>query len=88
MAAEWTRSTGVGGTTRLDEMNKKEINPAIAITIIVAIVVIGVGAFWFATNPSPGKVDLSTKTQADLEDLDPPKPGQPGYRERLTDPPK
>lgn len=66
---------------------KNGINPAVGWTVVVvAVVAIVAGFFWF-TSPRTEKLDVTKVTPEQLEDRDPPKRGQPGYRERTTDPP-
>jgi hypothetical protein len=69
-------------------MKGKEINPTVAASVVIGIIVLGGAIFWFSTNSNPPKVDLSKQTKAQIEDWDPPKPGQPGYRERIDEAPK
>ncbi|MBL8059537.1 MAG: hypothetical protein JNK63_02345 [Chthonomonas sp.] len=65
-------------------MQKKELHPA-AIWGAIGLLVVIIGGWFFAsTRESTEMVDPKT---VDLKDEDPPRPGQPGYRERLTDPP-
>ena len=62
---------------------KKELPQGAVIGAIVLVVVI-VGAWFFmSTRESTEKIDLKT---VDMKDEDPPRPGQPGYKERTTDP--
>ena len=62
---------------------KKELPQGAVIGVIVLVVVI-VGAWFFmSTRESTEKIDLKT---VDMKDEDPPRPGQPGYKERTTDP--
>lgn len=68
-------------------MKKKEIDPKVAAIVVVAIVGLAIGGFVLATSNQGPPVDLKTVTKEQIEDPDPPKPGQPGYRERITDPP-
>ncbi len=66
-------------------MKDKAVHPAVL--VLVGLVVVGVIAgFVMSMNPRPKQVDLTKVTKADLEDRDPPHRGQPGYRERTTDP--
>jgi len=66
-------------------VKNKEVNPVVLVVVGVVLVALCVGA-WMSMNPNPQKVDLTKVTKEDIEDRDPPKPGQPGYRERITDP--
>ena len=62
---------------------KKELPQGAVIGAIVLVVVI-VGAWFFlSSRESTEKIDLKT---VDMKDEDPPRPGQPGYQERTTDP--
>lgn len=68
---------------------KKELSPGIIIAII-GVVVVGIAAFFiFGGGGGAGteKVDLKKLDPKDLRDEDPIRRGQPGYRERTTDPP-
>ncbi|MBX3111164.1 MAG: hypothetical protein KF857_04075 [Fimbriimonadaceae bacterium] len=66
-------------------MKTTEVKPIVLVLVGVVVVAVVVG-FFISQNPQPKQVDLSKVTKADLEDRDPPKRGQPGYRERTTDP--
>lgn len=67
---------------------KNPLNP-IVVYVIIGLVVVGIGIFiWRSTDAAPQQVDLTKVTKEELEDADPPKRGQPGYRERITDPPQ
>ncbi|MBW7929132.1 MAG: hypothetical protein H3C58_13820 [Fimbriimonadaceae bacterium] len=67
---------------------KSQLSPVV-VWVIIGLVVVVAGFFvWRATDPPAQKVDLTKVTKEDLEDPDPPKRGQPGYRERITDPPQ
>ncbi len=63
---------------------KKEIPQGAVIGAIGLVVVIVAAWFFLGTQAPTGKVDLQ---EVDLKDEEPLKPGQPGYRERTTDPP-
>jgi flagellar basal body-associated protein FliL len=66
---------------------KKELSPA-AVWSIIAILVVGAAvAFWWFTTPHVKAETKTAATREEMEDPDPPKRGQPGYRERITDPP-
>ncbi|MCW5941261.1 MAG: hypothetical protein KIS66_03460 [Fimbriimonadaceae bacterium] len=66
---------------------KNPLNPAVVWAIIVAVVLVAGVSIWLATRTNTQPVDLTKVTKEQLEDPDPPKRGQPGYRERITDPP-
>ena len=66
-------------------MKNKEVNPTVLVVVGLLLVAVCVGIF-MSMNPAPQKLDLTKVSKEDLEDRDPPKRGQPGYRERLTDP--
>ncbi|HRK22761.1 MAG TPA: hypothetical protein PLX06_13180 [Fimbriimonadaceae bacterium] len=68
-------------------MKDNAINPVVGWSIVAVLVVLAVVGFFYFTNPKPDQVDLTKISKEDLEDRDPPKRGQPGYRERITDPP-
>lgn len=65
-------------------MKNKEIPPAAFIGAIVLLLLIVGGWYFMSTRESTQKIDLKT---VDTKDEDPPRPGQPGYRERTTDAP-
>jgi nitrogen fixation-related uncharacterized protein len=66
---------------------KKEIHPGVLVAVI-ALVAIGIGAAFFISSSQSGqKVDLKSIDPRDLRDDEPIRRGQPGYRERITDPP-
>ncbi len=69
-------------------MKNVSISPGAGWAIIAVLVAAAAAGFWYFTSPSPGKVDVSKYTRGEIEDEDPPKRGQPGYRERITDPPQ
>jgi hypothetical protein len=66
---------------------KKEINPAIFFAVI-AVIVIGAAAFYFVGGGggAGGQVDVKQLDPKDLKDEEPPRRGQPGYRERIDQP--
>lgn len=66
---------------------KNSISPGLGWTIVAVVVVLAGVGYWYFSSPRPAPVDLSKVTQEQLEDKDPPHRGQPGYRERTTDPP-
>lgn len=66
----------------------KEIPPAVFIGVIVFLVVVVVGWFSLTQFRSVTPLKVSQLDPKDLADEDPPKRGQPGYRERTTDPPR
>lgn len=68
-------------------MNLKEISPAVAGGVIVALLLLAGLAYYMMTTPQTKPFDVTKATKADLEDASPPRPGQPGYRERITDTP-
>ncbi|MCC6686982.1 MAG: hypothetical protein IT205_08330 [Fimbriimonadaceae bacterium] len=65
-------------------MGKKELHPAAVWGAIGLLVVLIGGWFYMSTKGSSEMVD---KTKVDMKDEDPPRPGQPGYRQRTTDAP-
>lgn len=67
---------------------KKEVSPAVLIVVIVVALVILVGGGLLATGSLGGPKPVSPKelSPEELRDDDPPRRGQPGYRERTTDP--
>lgn len=68
-------------------MKDNSISPTVGWSIVAVLVVLAVVGFFYFTSPRPEEVDLTKVTPEQLEDRDPPRRGQPGYRERITDPP-
>lgn len=66
---------------------KNTISPGIGWAIVAVVVVLAGAGYWYFSSPRPESLDVTKVTQEQLEDRDPPKRGQPGYRERTTDPP-
>ena len=66
---------------------KKEIDPKVGFGIGGAILLLLILVGYFALNRGPAKIDVSNVPVAERADADPIHPGQPGYRERITDPP-
>ncbi len=66
---------------------KKELNPVVVIVAIVVVLAGIVAAVVMNGNAGTQKVDVKKIDPADLRDAEPIKRGQPGYRERITDPP-
>ncbi len=65
---------------------KKEIHPGVFIAVLVLLIGGAVVAFMMSGGASTQKVDVKSLDPAELRDEDPPKRGEPGYRERTTDP--
>lgn len=68
---------------------KKEVSPAVMIAIIVVALILIVGGGLVATGTIGGggqKVNPADLSPEELRDDDPPRPGQPGYQQRTTDP--
>lgn len=68
-------------------MKNASLSPTAVWSILIVLVVAAAVGFWYFTSPTPQKVDLTQVKPEQLEDKDPPHRGQPGYRERITDPP-
>lgn len=68
-------------------MKDNSISPAVGWSIVAVLVILVVAGFFYFTAPKTEPLDLSKVTKEQIEDPDPPKRGQPGYRERITDPP-
>lgn len=68
-------------------MKNATLSPAAGWSIVAVLVVLVVAGFFYFTAPKTEPLDLSKVTPEQLEDKDPPHRGQPGYRERTTDPP-
>ncbi|MBX3115537.1 MAG: hypothetical protein KF836_13305 [Fimbriimonadaceae bacterium] len=65
---------------------KKEIHPGVIAAVLVLLVGGVIAFFVMSGSPSTEKVDLKTLDPKSLEDPEPIKRGQPGYKERTTDP--
>jgi len=68
---------------------KKEVSPAVMIAIIVVALILIVGGGLVATGSVGGggkPVSPADLSPEELRDADPPRPGQPGYQQRTTDP--
>jgi len=68
-------------------MKNATLSPAVGWSIVAVLVILVVGGFFYFTSTKTEPLDLSKVTKEEIEDPDPPKRGQPGYRERTTDPP-
>jgi hypothetical protein len=66
---------------------KKEIDPKLAFVGLGLVVVLVSAFFFIRSSQQPAQVDVKNLPREEIEDVDPPKRGQPGYRERITDPP-
>lgn len=65
---------------------KQEVKPGIVIAI-VAVLVLGVAAYFiFGGGGQPDVIDIKKIDPKILRDDPPPRRGEPGYRERTTDP--
>ncbi|MFM9873001.1 MAG: hypothetical protein ACKVQS_05995 [Fimbriimonadaceae bacterium] len=65
---------------------KKEIPAGVLIAVLVLVVGGVIAFFMMQSGLQSDKVDLKTLDAKSLEDPEPPKRGQPGYKERTTDP--
>jgi len=65
---------------------KKEIHPGVIVAVIVLILAVVVGIFMTTSNQGTEKVDIKQLDPKSLEDGEPIKRGEPGYKERTTDP--
>lgn len=65
---------------------KKEIHPGVLIAVLVLVVGGVVAFFMMQNNTATEKVDIKSLDPKSLEDPEPIKRGQPGYKERTTDP--
>jgi hypothetical protein len=65
---------------------KKEVHPGVIAAILVVVVGGVIAFFMFKGNPPSEKVDVKKLDAKSLRDPEPPKRGQPGYKERTTDP--
>lgn len=65
---------------------KKEIHPAVIVAAIVLLVGGVIAFFMMSGNAPTEKVDIKTLDPESLKDPEPVKRGQPGYKERTTDP--
>jgi predicted nucleotidyltransferase len=66
---------------------KKEIHPGVFIAVLVLLIGGAIVAFMMSGGGSDTKkVDVKSLDPASLLDEEPPKRGEPGYRERTTDP--
>lgn len=65
---------------------KKELHPGAIIAALVLVIGAAVGIFMMSGGGSTEKVDVTTLDPKSLEDPEPVKRGQPGYKERTTDP--
>ena len=65
---------------------KKEIHPGVFIAVLVLLIGGAVVAFMMSGAGATDKVDIKTLDPSEFKDEDPPRRGEPGYRERITDP--
>jgi hypothetical protein len=65
---------------------KKEIHPAVIAAVLVLVVGAAIAFFVLKGSPGTEKVDVKTLSPESLQDEPVPKRGQPGYKERTTDP--
>lgn len=65
---------------------KKEIHPGFTIAALVLVVGVAIGFFVMNSGGATKKVDVYSLDREDLRDPEPVKRGQPGYKERTTDP--
>lgn len=65
---------------------KKEIHPGVIAAVLVLVIGGAIAFFMTRGNPPTEKVDLKTLDPKSLADPEPIKRGQPGYKERTTDP--
>ena len=69
-------------------MKGKEISPVAAGGVIVGILAVaGIAYMVFTNQAAPKPVDIKNIPPGTNFDPNPKMPGQPGYRERTTDPP-
>ena len=66
---------------------KQDINPKMAIAVVGVILAVVAGGYYFATSKAVPQKTVTGIPVEQLEDKDPPKRGQPGYRQRTTDEP-
>lgn len=65
---------------------KKEIHPGV-IAAVAVLLIGGLIAFFMSQGSAPSeKVDVKTLDPQSLRDPEPIKRGEPGYKERTTDP--
>jgi len=65
---------------------KKEIHPGVIVAVLVLLVGGAIAIFMMSGSTSSEKVDLKSLDPKSLEDPEPIRRGQPGYKERTTDP--
>lgn len=67
---------------------KKEINQPVVIGILVVLAILLVGGFIVANGGIGGQppVKASDLSPEELRDDEPPRRGQPGYKERIDEP--
>ena len=68
-------------------MNAKDIDPKVAVGVIAAIVIVAGTVYWMSGSVSSKKVEVTAPPTGEGFDPTPIRPGQPGYRQRTTDPP-
>lgn len=66
---------------------KKELPTGLIIAAVIALLAIVTFVFIKQTSAPSDKVDVRKLDPKDLKDEDPVRRGQPGYQERITDPP-
>ncbi len=67
---------------------KKEIHPGVIAAILVVVIGGVIAGFMFSGRANSQKVDIKSLSKEDLSDPEPARRGDPGYRERTTDPPQ
>jgi hypothetical protein len=67
---------------------KKEVSQPVMIGILVVLAILLVGGFIIANGGIGGQKPVSPKdlSPEELRDDEPPRRGQPGYKERIDDP--
>jgi hypothetical protein len=66
---------------------RKTIDPLVGGAVLLLVVLVAVGAYFLMNRTPPPLKATDVYSKAVLADPDPPRPGQPGYRQRTTDVP-